>query len=118
MILNSPSAWSALVTAAPLFIALPFFVIFYLQRANQRRKKPQGKGASGFTPSTFALGLALQHLEMFTHPSVDHVIQEKYDDEAEEEGDGDPDHPTAQLHRQLRRIRRGEEVDRLILRLK
>jgi hypothetical protein len=41
------------------------------------------------------------------------VLAEKFDDEADDDDEGDPDHPGKHLHRQLRRIRRGEKVERL-----
>jgi hypothetical protein len=50
---------------------------------------------------------------------VRYVIREKEDESADEEDSGDPDHPgnlidpIAHLHRQARRIRRGEEVERI-----
>jgi hypothetical protein len=109
---------SLLAAAAPVLAVLLPFLIFYLKRATARRKKRNGRSSSGFSPSTFALGLALQHLQVFTHPSVQYVLEQKYDEDAEDDDQGDPDHPNAQLHRQLKRIRRGEPIDRLILRLK
>lgn len=112
--------WASLLAAAAPVLAVPvLFLIFYLKRATARRKKRKGRSSLGFSPSTFALGLALQHLQMtFTHPSIQYVLEQKYDEDAEDDDQGDPDHPKAQLHRQLKRIRRGEPVDRLILRLK
>jgi hypothetical protein len=117
MNLNSAGIWSMLF-AVPLFAAPVFFLIFYRKRASARRKKRKGRSNSGFSPSTFTLGIALQHLQALTHPSIQYVLEQKYDEEADQDEQGDPDHPKAQLHRQLKRIRRGEPVDRLILRLK
>ena len=119
MVLNL-IGWASLLAAAAPVLAVPvLFLIFYLRRATARRKKRKGQSSSGFSPSTFTLGLALQHLQMtFTHPSIQYVLEQKYDEEADDDNQGDPDHPKAQLHRQLKRIRRGEPVDRLILRLK
>jgi hypothetical protein len=118
MTLNSTGAWSILATAGPLLAVPGFFLIFYLKRTSWRQKKRRGRKYSGFSPSTFTLGIALQHLQAFTHPSVQYVLEEKYDEDAEEDDQGNPDHPKAQINRQLKRIRRGEPVDRLILRLK
>ena len=59
------------------------------------------------------IGLALQNLQVFAHPEIDHTIQEKYAEEAEEDGEGDPENAQKILQRQLRRIRNGEAVDRL-----
>ena len=101
-----------------MLVLIPFFLIFYLRRMIGTRKKCQGRKDLGFSPSTFTLGISLRHLEMFTHPSVEYVLEEKYDEDADEDDQGDPDHPSAQLKRQLKRVRRGEAVDRLVLRLK
>ena len=118
MVFNLIGCASLLAAAAPVLAVPLLFLIFYRKRAAVRRKKRKGRSSSGFSPSTFALGLALQHLQAFTHPSIQYVLEQKYDEDAEEDDQGDPDHPKAQLHRQLKRIRRGEPVDRLILRLK
>ena len=48
------------------------------------------------------------------------TLEEKQKQDAEEDDSGDPESPQARLrrfHRQLRRIRRGEPVDRLVLRV-
>jgi hypothetical protein len=64
--------------------------------------------------------MAFQFMQIFTRPSVAHVLVEKQKEEADEDGDGDPESPASKLrffHRQLRRIRCGEPVDRLVLRV-
>jgi len=118
MILSAVSAWSMLFVAAPLLGVPAFFVMFYLRRLIRSQNNGRGRKCHGFSPSTFTLGIALQHLDRFTHPSVEYVIQETYEEDADEDGQGDPDDPKAQMKRQLRRIRLGESVDRLLLRLK
>jgi hypothetical protein len=60
-------------------------------------------------------GLALQSLQVFAHPEVDHILQESYADESEEDDEGDPDDSQKVLARQLRCIRNGETVDRLLV---
>jgi hypothetical protein len=101
------------------FLAVPaLFLTFYLRRATARSNRRRGRRPSRLYPSTFVLGLALQHLQaIFTRPSIEHVLEQKYDENADEDEQGDPDHPKAQLRRQLKRIRNGEDIDRLILRL-
>jgi hypothetical protein len=58
----------------------------------------------------------LQNIEKLIHHNVQHAIVQIYDQDEDESGD--PDDPKAQMNRQLKRIRRGEEIDRLILRMK
>ncbi len=50
-------------------------------------------------------------------PSVEYVIEEKQHENADEDDEGDPENLKKQLDRQLKNIRRGEHVDRLVLRL-
>jgi hypothetical protein len=109
---------SLLASAVP-FLSIPaLFLIFYLRRIGWRLKKHLRIKRPGFRPSYVALGNALQTLEVLTRPNVDYVLEQKYDEDTNEEDQGDPDDPAAQLNRQLKRIRRGEHVDRLVLRWK
>jgi hypothetical protein len=48
---------------------------------------------------------------------VDFAIEASQQEEVEEDDQGDPGTPEGLLNRQLRRIRRGEPVERLELRL-
>jgi hypothetical protein len=118
MNLSAASVWVALFTGVPLLGVPAFLLIFYFRRAIWRQKKRPGRKHLGFSTSTFTLGIALQHLQALTHPNVEYVIQEIYDEAADQDDQGDPDDPKTQLKRQLRRIRLGQPVDRLILRLR
>jgi hypothetical protein len=109
---------------AAFFVATPYVTVvvllctFYLKRAwwkLRRRTKPE---YVGFCPSASSLGNAFHSLQTFTRPTIAHVLQEKYDEDMEDDGDGGPDDPTRQLNRQLKRIRRGERVDTLTVRLR
>jgi hypothetical protein len=95
-------------------IALLFALVVYAQRARWRHSQRRGRRVR-FYPTTMMIGLALQNLQVFAHPEVDHTIQEKYADEAEEDDEADPDDPQKVLRRQLRRIRHGECVDCLLV---
>jgi len=83
-----------------------------LQRARwqwrNRRNKNRGRYRGGA-----ALGNALQALQAITQPHVKHVIEARLDEAADEDDDGAPKDPMAHLLRQAKRIRRGEEIDRL-----
>ena len=97
----------------PFVIAFFLLCVFYLRRASWRRNKRLGKKRLGFYPTTFALGLAFQMVQIVYEHGPRHIIVEKLKEQAEEDDDGDPEDLTKQLNRQLRRIRRGEEVDLL-----
>jgi hypothetical protein len=95
-----------------LFI-LSCCVLFCVRRFLWRRRKRQGKPYLGFCPTYTSAGNALHALQAIAQPRVDHVLAEKFDDEADDDAEGEPDTPEKHLHRQLRRIRRGEKVERL-----
>src|ERR1700679_1650415 len=104
-------------------VTIAFILLHYnLRRARWKRRKRQGKRSIGFCPSSAALGMALQFLQVFHRPSMAHVLEARQDarEEADEDDNGDPETPAARRRhflRQLRRIRRGEPVERLVLRM-
>jgi hypothetical protein len=106
------------------FVATPYVAVvvllgtFYLKRARWRRRRRTMPEYLGFYPSASSLGNAFHSLQTFTRPTVAYVLEEKYDEDMEDDGDGGPDDPTRQLNRQLKRIRRGERVDTLTVRLR
>ena len=92
-----------------MFIACAFF----FQRYRWKRRKRLGKRHLGFYPSSASMGNALHQLQVVAQPQVQYVIEEKLDEEADEDDSGGPDDPTRHLHRQAKKIRRGEKIDRL-----
>ena len=90
-------------------------IVFCLRRLLWARRKRQGKRNLGFFPTYTSAGNALQALQAIAQPRADYVLAEKFDDEADDDDEGEPDSPEKQLHRQLRRIRRGEKVERLTI---
>jgi len=120
MSLNAFYAWCIYLSCLPFAAILMILAHYMLRRVMFRWRKQRGLGGLGFYPSAFALGMAFQFMQIFTRPSVAHVLVEKQKEEAEEDGDGDPESPAGKLrffHRQLRRIRRGDPVERLVLRV-
>jgi hypothetical protein len=97
----------------PYLIAFVLLCVFYIRRAIWRTNKRQGKKRLGFYPTTFALGLAFQMVQIVYEHGPRHLIVEKLKEQAEEDDEGDPENPIKLLDKQLRRIRRGEEVDTL-----
>jgi hypothetical protein len=87
------------------------------RRAAWARKKRAGLAYCGFCPSFKAMGTAVQNLAAFYRPSISYVLKEEQDETVEDDGNGDPETKLAHFHRQLRRIRQGEQVDQLVLRL-
>jgi hypothetical protein len=109
--LNLEFVARAMLSGIALYFVL-FAVIVCFQRARGRRSPRRGRRIR-FYPTTMMIGLALQNLQVFAHPEIDHTMQEKYADAAEEDDEGDPDSPQKMLARQLKLIRNGEAVDRL-----
>ncbi len=99
-------AFNALVIMACCFV-------FSARRFLWKRRERLGKRRRGFFPTYTAAGNALQTLQLIAQPRAEYVIEEKFDDQADDNDDGDLCDPTKQLNRQLKRIRRGERVERL-----
>jgi hypothetical protein len=87
-------------------------------RARTRQEDPSRIVRVGPT-SPDSMGAALMFLSMAYRPNHAFVAKaqiQQHEDE-DEDDQGGPDTPQRHLHRQLRRIRRGEQVDRLVWRL-
>lgn len=104
-----------LLMGAPLMLVPLILLHFYLLRLRWSIRQRLGKRNLGFRPSTADLGCAFQLWQMKYKPTVAHVIEAKQEEDTDEDDDGDPDHPAKHLHKQLKRIRRGEQIDRLSL---
>ncbi len=89
----------------------------YLRRKLQQNypRKPKRRRLR-FTGA--AIGNALQTVHVFVDPGVRYVIAEKLEERSEDDGKDDPADPAIHLERQLRRIRRGEQIERLTIRMK
>jgi hypothetical protein len=107
----------SLALASPLLVIVAILVHYSLRRAIFRRNQRLGRRNRGFCPSSFALGTALQLLPMFYRPSMDFAIKAKAVEVIEEDDEGDPEKPAKHLHSQLRRIRRGEPLEKLVVKL-
>ena len=108
---NLYGAWSVVVLPALLF--LPWLGP---KRGNQPRRSRLARKHAGLSGYAFSIGLALQHLDGLLLHNVQPMIVQTMDEDEDEQGDSDD--PQELFHRQLRRIRRGEHVDRLVLRVR
>ena len=88
-----------------------FVVVVCCQHARwqwrNRRKKNPGRYRGGV-----ALGNALQAMQAITQPHVKHVIATRLEEETDVDDEISRDAAT-HLLRQAKRIRKGEEIDRL-----
>ena len=116
MRLDALYAWLALAGFISFLAVVVIFGYFSFTRVLLLRRRRAGRRRSRFSGYGLALGLAfMQLIRTFYQPDLGYVIEVKQD----EDDSGDPETPEGRLrhfHRQLRRIRRGEPVDRLELR--
>ena len=101
---------------------LGFAVILSTLKQLIWREKNAGKGRRRihFSARNVALGLAFLPFAILYQPSMAEVARAeiRQQEDADEDEDGDPESPIKHLLRQLRRIRNGEKVGTLSLRLK
>jgi hypothetical protein len=114
---------SSLFYAGYLAFVLPFLTIaavlfhFTVRRALWKHRRNRRMPNPAFCPSSAALGTVLLFAQFFYRPSVVHVAEARLQADADEDDAGDPETAARPLHRQLRKIRRGEPVKHLVLRL-
>jgi hypothetical protein len=116
----SPAFFYAFGMSAAMFPFLSIAAILLhhrLRLAARRRNRLQNGKDRGFWPTASALGTAFQFLHVIYQPSTAYVLEAKQEERADEDDSGDPEAPTKQLNRQLRKIRRGEPIDTIVLRL-
>jgi hypothetical protein len=114
---------SALTLVGVIAFSSPFLAIALTLAAGRirhavRMRKGQREGAVPVPRgSIISTGTAMLHLQVFYQPSIVHVLEAEEDEDVDEDDSGEPETPLAHFHRQLRRIRRGEGVETLVLRL-
>jgi hypothetical protein len=107
----------SLFSGAPFIAIAAILSLYLIRRVPWVRQTRTGRRLFGIQPSAVGLGMAFLFLQVFWRPSLSHVIEDRQKVDVEEDDEGEPDSLMKQLHRQLRRIRRGEPVERLVLRL-
>jgi hypothetical protein len=87
-----------------------------IRRRRIRREHPRDLVIS--TRAGLALGAMFLGFQQIVQPEVRHVIAEQEKEDMDEEGNGEEEPPGGRLfHQQLRRIRRGEEVEELTVKI-
>lgn len=101
---------------------LALLIVLAVPRLLLRRKLHQNSASRHkrrrFRFTGAAIGNALQTVHVFVDPGVRYVIAEKLEEATEDDGEDDSADPAIHLERQLRRIRRGEQIERLTIRMK
>jgi hypothetical protein len=105
--------------SAGVLRAICLFVLFVLTTLGfrARRKVSSTSKRRRFRFTGVAVGNALQILHVYVNPRVRYVIVQRLNEQAEDDGEDCAD-PGKHLERQLRRIRRGEQIDRLTIRMR
>ena len=103
------------VGGIPYLAIVAILVHFVIRRTLSKHKGRQGK--TYFYPSSAALSMVFLIAQSFYRPSLQHLVETRLVVEVEEDDLGEPDTSTTGLSRQLKRLRRGELVENLVLRL-
>jgi hypothetical protein len=107
-----------MLAAMSPFLAIIGILCWHFVRCSVLSRNAQsGKRLLGLWSSALVLGAALQFLQVIYQPRVSHVLEAKHDDHGDEEDSGGPETLAKQLNRQLRGIRQGEPIDKIVLRL-
>lgn len=107
----------SLLYASPFLAIVVILVHYQMRRSEWKRKKKEERRALGFCPSSAALGAVFLLITTFYRPRMEFAMEARLKQEVEEDDDGDPETPEKGLSWQLRRIRRGEAVGDLELRI-
>ena len=92
--------------------------IYKFKELLRKRKRHWRRHIRVFT-SNAVLGLAFLPLAVVYRPSIIEAVkaQVRQDEDVDEDDNGDPESPLKHFLRQLQRIRRGEKVEAITLRL-
>jgi hypothetical protein len=104
-----------LVASLPYVAIVVILAHYFIRRALWKRNRNRGRPC--FYPSSAALGMVFLFAQTFYRPSLKHLTEVRQVVEVEDDDQGDPEEFARGLDRQLKRVRRGEQVDSLILRL-
>jgi len=117
MRMNTIFGWCIVAGFIPFLLVVVTLVYYCISRIRLRLRKRVGSRRSRLYPYCVAAGMAfLQLVRVFYQPDLAYVLEVKQDKDADQDDSGDPDTPEGRLkhfHRQLKRIRRGQPVDRL-----
>jgi len=122
MLINPVDAWQEFVVSLPVAALSLVGIAVFLSRLKMLIWKPKGsrrRRRFGMSTANAAIGFSFLPFAAIYRPRMIEVAkaQIRQQEDVDEDDNGDPDTPARHLLRQLRRIRRGETVDRLTLKL-
>jgi len=117
--LNSREAIAVAFPVIAMLLVAIALIVHKLKDSIANRRHPHRRRRISIAASNALLGLAFLPLSIIYRPSLLEVAkaQIRQREDVDEDANGDPESPLRHLLRQLRRIRRGEEVEILSLRL-
>lgn len=107
----------ALLAGAPFAAILALLTHYVAKRTVWKHNRRRGKPNLGFCPSSAALGVVFLFAQVFVRPSLDQTIHAIQHEDVDEHDEGDPEESRKHFLRQLRKIRHGRPIDRLVLKL-
>jgi hypothetical protein len=106
----------AILTFLGIVVSLVSAARHMIRRRRIAREHPHDLVVS--TRAGLAIGAMFLGFQQIIQPEVRHVIAEQEKEDMDEEGNGEEEPPGGRLfHQQLRRIRRGEEVEELTVKI-
>ena len=106
----------ALLVTSALFLSVGVGLLFdSFRRASRLPKKRSARRR--ISSAGAGLSAALLAFTFFYRPSLEYAVETAQVEYVEGDDDGDPETAAKALNRQLKRIRRGEKVESLIVRM-
>ena len=119
---NAVDFYQTLAVSLPVFAMLFVAIAVACRRLKQLAQKParrRRQRGTAISVTNAAIGLSFLPFAAIYRPNLIEVVktQIRKQEDVDEDDNGDPETPTKHLHRQLLRIRRGEKVEALSVRL-
>jgi predicted PurR-regulated permease PerM len=119
---NAVDLYQTLAVSMPVFAMLFVAIAVACRRLKQLVQKParrRSRRGIAISVTNAAIGLSFLPFAAIYRPNLIEVVktQIRKQEDVDEDDNGDPETPTKHLHRQLLRIRRGEKVEALSVRL-
>ena len=106
----------ALLVTSALFLSIGVGLLFNsFRRASRLPKKSSARRR--ISSAGAGLSAALLAFTFFYRPSLEYAVETAQVEYVDEDDDGEPETAAKALNQQLKRIRRGEKVESLVLRM-
>lgn len=110
-------AAGVLVMASPFLAIVAILGYSWLRIMFARKGRRPARKLSMIRACGLSVAMGLQFVQVLYRPSTAQVVEAQRGEDMDEEGNGDPETPEKYLHRQLQRIRRGEAIETINVRV-